>query len=155
MSYRSPNIQAYRKVLSPLKLRPVEGTMKTVLVKEGLVNKKMDRYCLPRAIASQVIQDIHLYHMHLGIDGIVQQAQKCIWMPGLYSVVRRELTQCVGCMQKHKLQNNMRVEHCFYMKEKGSAAQIVHLDLAGLLDTRSIGKHSGLYSGIIYSLEGA
>ena len=56
----------------------MEGTTKTVLVKEGLVNKKMDRYCLPRAIASQVIQDIHLYHMHLGIDFIVQQAQMFI-----------------------------------------------------------------------------
>ena len=52
MNYRAPNIQAYRKVLAALKLRPVEGTMKTVLVKEGLINKKMDRYCLPRAIAS-------------------------------------------------------------------------------------------------------
>ena len=103
MNYRSSNIQAYQKVLAVLKLRPVEGTTKTVLVKEGLVNKKMDRYCLPRAIASQVIQDIHLYHMHLGIDGIVQQAQKFIWMPGLYSALRRELAQCLGCMQKHKL----------------------------------------------------
>ena len=54
-----------------LKLRPVEGTMKTVLVKEGIIDKKMDRYCLPRAIAKQVIRDIHLYNMHLGIDGIV------------------------------------------------------------------------------------
>ena len=98
MNYISPDIQGYPKVLAALKLRPVEGTMKTVLVKEGLINKKMDRYCLPRAIASQVIQDIHLYHMHLGIDGIVQQDQKFIWMPGLYSAVRRELTQCVGCM---------------------------------------------------------
>ena len=71
MNYRAPNIQAYRKVLAALKLRPVEGTTKTVLVKEVLINKKMDRYCLPRAIASQVIQDIHLYHMHLGIDGVV------------------------------------------------------------------------------------
>ena len=78
MNYRSPDMQACKKVLAALKLRPVEGTMKTVLVKEGLINKKMDRYCLPRAIASQVIRDIHLYHMHLGIDGIVQQAQKCI-----------------------------------------------------------------------------
>ena len=133
MNYRAPDIQAYRKVLLALKLRPVEGTMKTVLVKEGLINKKMDRYCMPRAIASQVIQDIHLYHMHLGIDGIVQQAQKCIWMPGLYSAVCRELIQCVGCMQKHKMQNNMRVEHCFYTKGKGSATQVVHLDLAGPL----------------------
>ena len=71
MNYRSPNIQAYRKVLAALKLRPVEGTTKTVLVKEGLTNKKMDRYYLLRAIACQVIQDIHLFHMHLGIDGIV------------------------------------------------------------------------------------
>ena len=93
----------------------------------------MDRYCLPRAIASRVIQDIHLYHMHLGIDGIVRQAQKCIWMPGLYSAVHRELTQWAGCMQKHKMQNNMRVEHCFYTKEKGSATQVIHLDLAGPL----------------------
>ena len=71
MNYRAPDIQAYRKVLAALKLRPVEGTAKTVLVKEGLINKKMDRYCLLRAIASQVIKDIHLYRMHLGIDGIV------------------------------------------------------------------------------------
>ena len=78
MNYRAPDIQAYRKVLVALKLRPVEGTAKTVLVKEGLINEKMDRYCLPRAIASQVIQDIHLYHMQLSIDRIVQQAQKCI-----------------------------------------------------------------------------
>ena len=104
-----------------------------VLVKEGLINKKIDRYCLPRAIASQVIKDIHLYHMHLGIDGIVRQAQKCIWMPGLYSAVRRELTQCTGCMQKQKMQNNMIVEHCFYRREKGSTAQVVHLDLVGPL----------------------
>ena len=54
-----------------LKLRPVEGTTKMILVKEGQINKKMDRFCLPRAITSQVIQDIHLYHMHLGINGIV------------------------------------------------------------------------------------
>ena len=135
MNYRSPDIQAYRKVLSALKLRPVEGTTKIVLVKEGLVNKKMDRYCLQWAKASQVIQDIHLYHIHLGINGIVQQAQKFIWMPGLYSAIRRELAQCVGCMQKHKLQKDIRVEHCFYTREKGSAAQIVHLDLAGPLPT--------------------
>ena len=72
MNYRAPHVQAYRKVLVALKLRSVEGTTKTILVKEGLINKKMDRYCLPKAIASQVIQDIHLYHMHLGIDGIVR-----------------------------------------------------------------------------------
>ena len=49
MNYRTPEVQAYRKVLSALKLRPVEGTTKTVLVKEGLVSKTMDRYCLPKA----------------------------------------------------------------------------------------------------------
>ena len=52
-----------------------------ILVREGLTDKKMDRYCLLSKIASQVINDIHLYHMHLGVDGIVWQAQKCIWMP--------------------------------------------------------------------------
>ena len=31
------------------------------------------------------------------------------------------------------MQNNMIVEHCFNTKEKGSAAQVVHLDLAGPL----------------------
>ena len=36
-------------------------------------------------------------------------------------------------MQKHKIQNDMGVEHCFYTKEKGVTAQVVHLDLAGLL----------------------
>ena len=71
MNYRDPDMQAYRKILAALKLRPVEGTMKMILVKEGLTDKKMDRYCLPSKIASQVINDIHLYHMHLGVDGIV------------------------------------------------------------------------------------
>ena len=33
-------------------------------------------------------------------------------------------------MQKHKLQKDVQVKHCFYPREKGSAAQIVHLDLA-------------------------
>ena len=36
-------------------------------------------------------------------------------------------------MQKHKIQKDMRVEHCFHTKEKGFAAQVVHLDLAGPL----------------------
>ena len=36
-------------------------------------------------------------------------------------------------MQKHKIQKDVRVEHCFYTKEKGFAAQVVHLDLAGPL----------------------
>ena len=91
INYRAPDIQAYRKVLAALKLRPVEGTTKTILVKEGLIQKTMDRYCLPKAIASQVIRDIHLYHMYLGVYGMVQQVQKCVWMPGLYSAVCREL----------------------------------------------------------------
>ena len=55
INYRSPDIQTYRKVLSALKLRPVEGTTKTVIVKEGIMGKMMDRYCLPKGIASQVI----------------------------------------------------------------------------------------------------
>ena len=133
MNYRAPDVQAYRKVLEALKLRPVEETMKTILVKEGLIDKNMERYCLPKAIASQVIRDIHLYHMHLGVDGIVQQAQKYVWMPRLYSAMCRELTKCLGCMQKHKMENDVRVEYCFYMKEKGIAAQVVHLDLASPL----------------------
>ena len=74
-------------MLSVLKLKPVEGTAKTILVKQGLVGTTMDRYCLPQEVASQVIRDIHLSHMHIGIDGIVQQAQKFIWMPGLYTGV--------------------------------------------------------------------
>ena len=100
INYMTPEVQAYRKVLSTLKLRPVEGAMKTVLGKEGLMDKTI-------VIVSQVIRDIHLCHMHIGINGIVQQAQKFIWMPGLYSAVRRELTKCVGCMQKHKLQRDI------------------------------------------------
>ena len=103
MNYKTPEVQAYRKVLSALRLKQVDGTMKTILVKQGLVDNTMNKYCLPKAVASQVIQDIHLSCMHIGIDGIVQQAQRFIWMPGLYLAVRRELTNCVGCMQKHKL----------------------------------------------------
>ena len=96
MNYRDPDVQAYRKILAALKLRPVEGTTKTILVREGLTDKKMDRYCLLSKIASQVINDIHLYHMHLGVNRIVRQAQKCVWMPGLYAAVRRGLTKYSG-----------------------------------------------------------
>ena len=93
-------------MLSALKLKQVEGMAKTILVKQGLVGTAMDRYCLPQEVASQVILDVHLSHMHIGIEGIVQQAQKFIWMPGLYTAVRRKLTKCAGCMQKHKLQKD-------------------------------------------------
>ena len=65
-------------------------------------------------MASQVIRDVHLSHMHIGINGIVQQAQKFVCMPGLYTVVQRELTKCAGCMQKQKLQKDVQVEYCFY-----------------------------------------
>merc|ERR1712240_300152 len=93
----------------------------------------MDRYCLPAKISSQVINNIHLYNMHLGINRIVRQAQKCVWMPRLHATVRKELLKCPGCMQKHKIQKDVRVEHCFHTKEKGFAAKVVHLDLAGPL----------------------
>ena len=63
LNYRDPDLQAYRKILAVLKLRPVEGTAKTILVREGLTGKKMDRYCLPSKIVNQVI---------------VRQAQKCV-----------------------------------------------------------------------------
>ena len=117
--YRDPSLQAYRKILAALKLKPEEGTEKTILVREGLMGRKMDRYCLPSEIVNQVKNDIHLYHMHLGIDGIVRQAQKCVWMPGLHAAVRRELSKYLGCMQKQKIQRDVRVEHCFHTKEKG------------------------------------
>ena len=87
MNYKMPEVQAYRKVLSALKLKQVEGTIKTILVMQGLVGSTMDRYCLPKEVASQVIQDIHLSHMYIGIDGIVQQVQKFVWMLGLYTAV--------------------------------------------------------------------
>ena len=61
--------------------------MKTILVKQGLVENAMDRYCLPKEVASLVIQDIHLSHIHIGIKSIVQQAQKFVWMLGLYTAV--------------------------------------------------------------------
>ena len=97
------------------------------------MGRRMDRYCLPSEIANQVINDIHLYHMHLGIDGTVRQVQKCIWMLGLHATVHRELLKCPGCMQKQKIQRDVRVEHCFHTKEKGFASQVVHLNLAGPL----------------------
>ena len=65
-------MQAYRKIMAALKLRPVEGTAKTILVREELTGKKMDRYCLPSKIANHVINNIHLYHMHLGVYGKVR-----------------------------------------------------------------------------------
>ena len=40
LKYRDPSLQAYRKILAALKLRPVEGTDKTILVREGLMGTK-------------------------------------------------------------------------------------------------------------------
>ena len=114
MNFKTSEFQAYRKVLSALKLKQVEVTTKALLVKQGLVGSAMDRYCLPKEVASQVIQDVHLSHMNIRIDGIVQQIQKFVWMPGLYTAMQRELTKCIGCMQKHKLQKDVRVKHCTY-----------------------------------------
>ena len=70
LNYRNLDMQSYRKFMTSMELRPVEGTEKSILVRKGLMGNRMDRYCLPREIAGQVIQDMHLYHMHLGIDGI-------------------------------------------------------------------------------------
>ena len=114
MNFKTPEVQAYRKVLSALKLKQVEGMIKTILVKQGLVGSAIERYCLPKEVASQVIQDIHLSHIHIGSNGILHQAQKFVWMLGLYTTVRRDLTKGAGCMQTHKLQKDMRVEHWFY-----------------------------------------
>ena len=72
MNFKTPEVQAYRKVLSALRLKQVEGTAKTILVKKRLLGNTMDRYCLPKELESQVIQDLHLSHMHIGIDGIMQ-----------------------------------------------------------------------------------
>ena len=83
LNYRDPDMQSYRKLMTTLELRPVKGTEKSILVRKGLIGNRMDRYCLPREIAGQVIQDMHLYHMHLEIDRILKQAQKCVYMPGL------------------------------------------------------------------------
>ena len=130
MNYKDADVHAYRKVLTTLKLVPVEGTEKAILVKQGLMEGTMDRYCLPRRIAEQVIRDVHLTHMHLGMDGTTRQAQKFVWMPGLYSMVRNKVAKCARCVQKQKIQKDVRVEHCFSTREKGRAAQIVHIDLA-------------------------
>ena len=70
MNFKTMEVQAYRKVLSTLKLKPVEGMTKTILVKQGLVGNTMARYCLPKKGTSQVIQDTHLTYIHIGSDGI-------------------------------------------------------------------------------------
>merc|ERR1712240_882177 len=75
--------------------------------------------------------------MHIGADGTTRQAQKFVWRPGLYNKVRNELAKCAGCVQKQKIQKDVRVEHCFSTREKERAAQIVHIDLVGPLpDTK-------------------
>ena len=103
LNYRNSDMQSYRKFMTSMELRPVAGTEKTILVRKGLMGNRMDQYCLPREIAGQVIQDMHLYHMHLGIYGILKQAQKCVYMPSLRTVITRQLSSCQGCMQKHKV----------------------------------------------------
>merc|ERR1712240_549418 len=85
----------------------MEGTYKTILVKQGLVEGTMDRYCLPKKMAGQVIQDVHLTHMHIGVDGTTSQAQKFMWMPGLYTTVQTELAKCADCVQKQKIQKDV------------------------------------------------
>ena len=69
--------------------------------------------------------------MHLGVDGILKHAQKCVYMPGLRTAIAKQLASCQGCMQKYKVQKDVRVEHCFYTRERGYTSQVVHLDLAG------------------------
>ena len=81
---------------------PVEGTEKAILVKQGLMKGPMDRYCLPRKIAEQVIKDVHLTHMHLGMDGTTRQAQKFVWMPGLYNKVWSEVAKCPGVYRSRR-----------------------------------------------------
>ena len=47
------------------------------------------------------------------------------------------MAKCARCVQKQKIQKNVRVEHCFSTRKKGRVAQIVHIDLAGpLSDTK-------------------
>ena len=69
MNFKNSDVLVYRKVLSTLKLVLVEGTEKTILVKQGLVEGTIDYYCLPKKIAEQVIRDILLTHMHIGVSG--------------------------------------------------------------------------------------
>ena len=121
-NFKNPEVLAYRKVLSALKLIPVEGTDKTLLVKQGLVEGTMDRYCLPKEMAEQVIQDVHLTHIHIEVDGTTSQVQKFMWMLGLYTPVRTELAKYACCVKKQKVQKDVRVEHCFHMREKGKVA---------------------------------
>ena len=78
MNFKNSDVLAYRKVLATLKLVPVEGTEKAILVKQGLMEGTMDCYCLPRKIAEQMIKEVHLTHMHLGMDGTTRQAQKFV-----------------------------------------------------------------------------
>ena len=128
MNFKNSKVLAYRKVLSTLKLVPVEGTEKTILGKQGLMEGTMDRYCLPKKIVEQVIRDVHLTHMHIGVDGTTKQAQKFVWIPGLYNKVQNEVEKCAGCVQKQKIQKDVRVNHCFSTRENGRVAQIVHKD---------------------------
>ena len=55
LNYRNSDMQSYRKFMTSMELRPVAGTEKTILVRKGLLGNRMDRYCLPREIAGQVI----------------------------------------------------------------------------------------------------
>ena len=73
MNLQTPEVQAYRKIITTLELRPREGTNKTVLVKKELLGTP-DRYCLPTKLVNRVIQDLHLIHMHLGTDGIMRHS---------------------------------------------------------------------------------
>ena len=81
MNFKNSDVLAYRKVLLTLKLVLVEGTEKTILVKQGLVEGTMDHYCRPKKIAKQVIREVHSTHLHIGVDGTTRQAQKFVWMP--------------------------------------------------------------------------
>ena len=74
MNFQTSEVQAYRKIITALELRPIEGTNKTVLVKKELLGTP-DRYCLPTKLVNRVIQDLHFVHMHMGTDGITRHAQ--------------------------------------------------------------------------------
>ena len=62
-----------------------------------------------------------------------------MWTLNIYSKVKKVLSKCPGCMQKHKIQKDVRVEHCFFPREKGRVSQIIHMDLAGPMPTTTTG----------------
>ena len=128
-------------VLRLVALQDVEGEAPLdILVKTDMAGTtQSERFCVPERLVQPTIQDLHLRLTHFGTEIVTLNLKQLVWFPGMWNKVRQVLMCCQGCIQKSNHQLDKQVARCYYPREKGCVAEIVHLDLAGPLPTKEDG----------------